>query len=122
MADINYKFLDKGMNVTTLQEHKKALRDRDGGISEHIDQDLQETENASAQAKINRARRRQEAARQANKAMTEKAVNLQIAKDNEKGEAAAARREYEKEDEAYKKRKEAFDRMVEERKAQKSRA
>ena len=42
--------------------------------------------------------------------------------DDEQGEAAAAHREYLKENEAYQKRKEAFEQLVEKRKAQKARA
>lgn len=70
--------------------------------------------------RLERVRRRKEAAIQAKKREFSQNADKRIAEDNEKGEAAAARREYEKEDAGYKKRKEAFDRMVEERKAQRA--
>ena len=120
MADKNFKIVDGNLNVMTGWDHEKALRDRDGGIGEYIEQDAQESQKAYAEAKIERARRRKEAAIQAKKREFSQNADKRIAEDEENGEAAAARREYEKEDAAYKKRKEAFDRMVEARKAQRA--
>ncbi len=122
MADKNAKIVDKNMNVMTMDDHKKGLRDRDGGIEEHINKDLEEADKAYAKAKIERARRRKEAAEQAKKREFSEGTAKMIAGDNEKGEVAAIRKEYEKENAAYEKRKEAFNRLVEERKAQKARA
>ncbi len=106
----------------TAEEHKKSLRDRDGGISEHIEQDSKENSQASAQAKSERIRRRKEAVRQAKKKEFYQNQEKRMAMDDEQGEAAAAHREYLKEKEAYLKRKEAFEQLVEKRKAQKARA
>ena len=63
MADKNFKIVDGNLNVMT----GKALRDRDGGIGEHIEQDAQESEKAFNEAKLERVRRRKEAATQAKK-------------------------------------------------------
>ena len=117
-----YAIVGMILDVMTMDEHKKGLRDRDGGIEEHINKDLEEANQAYAKAKIERARRRKEAAEQAKKREFSEGTAKMIAGDNEKGEVAAIRKEYEKENAAYEKRKEAFNRLVEERKAQKARA
>lgn len=115
-------FINKDGTIMTTEEHKKSLRDRDGGISEHIEKDSEENRQASAQAKSERARRRKEAVIQAKKREFHQNLDKRIAMDDEQGEAAAAHREYLKENEAYQKRKEAFEQLVEKRKAQKARA
>ena len=115
-------FINKDGTIMTTEEHKKSLRDRDGGISEHIEKDSEENRQASAQAKSERARRRKEAVTQAKKREFNQNLDKRIAMDDEQGEAAAAHREYLKENEAYQKRKEAFEQLVEKRKAQKARA
>ncbi len=117
MADL---IIDNNGNVITVKDHQKNIRDKDGNFEKYVKEDLAEAERDAEQAKKERIKRTRESARRVMKQRFKAEIDKSIAEDNEKGEAAAARRELEKEDAAYKKRKEAFDRMVEARKAQRA--
>lgn len=117
MADL---VIDNNGNVITMKDHKKNIRDKDGNFEKYVKEDLAESERDAEQAKKERIQRTRESAKRVMEQRSNAVTDKMIAEDNEKGEAAAARREYEKEDAAYKKRKEAFDRMVEARKAQRA--
>ena len=105
--------MNKDGTIVDMETHQADISFQDGNIQTKEDDVFEKATLAS----INRMKARVRSAREVMKARDRLAAETDIAQNNENGFAAQFIKENEKDIDNYQKRKEAFARLVEERKA-----
>lgn len=105
--------MNKDETIVDMETYQADVSSQDGNVQAQEDDVFEKTTLAS----INRMKARVRSAREVMKARDRLAAETDIAKNNENGFAAQFVKENEKDIDNYQKRKEAFARLVEERKA-----
>ena len=105
--------MNKDETIVDMETHQADVSSQDGNVQAQEDDVFEKAPLAS----INRMKARVRSAREVMKARDRLAAETDIAKNNENGFAAQFVKENEKDIDNYQKRKDAFARLVEERKA-----
>ncbi len=105
--------MNKDETIVDMETYQADVSSQDGNVQAQEDDVFEKTTLAS----INRMKARVRSAREVMKARDRLAAETDIAKNNENGFAAQFVKENEKDIDNYQKRKEAFARLAEERKA-----
>ena len=105
--------MNKDGTVIDLETHQKDIASQEGGIAAQEE----DADEKATLASINRMKARVRSAREVMKARDRLAAEEDITRNAQNGMAAQFMREDEKEISDYAKRKEAFQRLIEERKA-----
>lgn len=105
--------MNKDGTIVDMKTHQADVSSQDGNVQAQEDDVVEKAPLAS----INRMKARVRSAREVMKARDRLAAETDIAKNNENGFAAQFVKENEKDIDNYQKRKEAFARLAEERKA-----